>query len=385
LYLTDIDGVTLIGHKAVVGDPGSDLIHKRGRKRGRWCRKCLTEGTKCERDQGMPRLARLDAPGVMHHVMGRGIERKDIFISEEDRNDFITRLANLAQQGDLYVYAWALLPNHFHLLVKTRNRPLSSSMRKVLTGYVVNFNRRHRRCGHLFQNRYKSIVCQEDVYLKELVRYIHLNLLRAGLVKDLKELSRSSWSGHSALTEKIKRPWQNTAYVLSYFGKNLREGRSNYLAYVRKGVRLERRPELVGGGLVRSLGGWSEVKAFRKRGEKQVSDHRILGDSDFVQAVVSDLDDLIKKNLRLSGQRKDIAALAEEICKKYDISAGELESGGRRHAVVNAREVLSWIAVRALGYSGAEVARYLGVTTSCVNRTITSGEKPDVEDLIEEL
>jgi hypothetical protein len=256
-------------------------------------------------------------------------------------------------------------------------------MRKVLTGYAVNFNRRHRRYGHLFQNRYKSIVCQEDTYLKELVRYIHLNLLRAGIVKDLRQLSHSPWSGHSALTGKVKRPWQDTAYVLSYFGENSGQGRSNYLAYVRKGARLGRKPELVGGGLVRSMGGWSEVMAFRKRGEKLKADQRILGDSDFVQEVVSDLDDMLKKNLRLSGQRKNIAALAEEVCKKYDISAGELESGSRRHAVVKAREVLSWVAVRELGYSGAEVARYLGVTTSCINRSISSVKKPDVEDLIE--
>lgn len=333
----------------------------------------------------MPRLARLDASGVLHNVMGRGIERRDIFSSDEDRNDFITRLATLAQQGGLDVYAWALLPNHFHLLVKTRSRPLSSSMRKVLTGYAVNFNRRHRRRGHLFQNRYKSIVCQEDAYLKELVRYIHLNLLRAGIVMDLKQLSHSPWSGHSALTGKVKRPWQDTAYVLSYFGENSGQGRSNYLAYVRKGARLGRKPELVGGGLVRSMGGWSEVVAIRKRGEKLKADQRILGDSDFVQEVVSDLDDMVKKNLRLSGQRKNIAALAEEVCRKYDISAGELESGSRRHAVVKAREVLSWVAVRELGYSGAEVARYLGVTTSCINRSISSVKKPDVEDLIESL
>ena len=75
-------------------------------------------------------------------------------------------------------------------------------MRKTLIGYVVNFNRRHRRYDHLFQNRYKSIVCQEDVYLKELVRYIYLNLLRAGLVRDLKELNRNPWSGYSALAGK---------------------------------------------------------------------------------------------------------------------------------------------------------------------------------------
>ena len=110
----------------------------------------------------MPRLARLDAPGVLHHIMGRGIERGDIFFGDEDRNDFIARVANPAKEGGWDVYARALLPNHFHLVVKTQHRPLSSGMRKVMTGYFVNFNRRHRRHGHLFQNRYKSIVCQED-------------------------------------------------------------------------------------------------------------------------------------------------------------------------------------------------------------------------------
>ena len=97
------------------------------------------------------------------------------------------------------------MPNNFHLLLKTKNRPLSSSMRKILTGYIVNFNRRHKRYSHLFQNRYKSIVCQEDAYLMELVRYIHLNLLRGGEVKDLSGLDSSLWSGHSAILGKNKR------------------------------------------------------------------------------------------------------------------------------------------------------------------------------------
>ena len=99
----------------------------------------------------MPRLARLDAPGILHHVMGRGIERKGIFFNDTDRTDFIDRLAALCEEGAMDVYAWVLMPNHFHLLCKTCNRPLSSSMRKILTGYVVNFNRRHRRYGHLLR------------------------------------------------------------------------------------------------------------------------------------------------------------------------------------------------------------------------------------------
>jgi len=270
------------------------------------------------------------------------------------------------------IYAWAILPNHFHILCKTKKRSLSSSMRKLLTGYAVNFNRRRRRHGHLFQNRYKSIVCQEDAYLAELVRYIHLNLLRAGVVKNLRELNDSPWSGHSALMgNRDGREWQNRGYVLSYFGGG-RRGRRNYLKFVEEGISLGRRPELVGGGLVRSLGGWSSVIALRRRGEKQVSDERILGDGDYVGAILAESGDMGKENLRVGKKKVNLLSLAEGVCKEYGVNLKELRSGSRRHSVVEARQELSRIAVMVHGYSGAEVARYLGVTNSCITRPLSS-------------
>ena len=131
----------------------------------------------------MPRQARLDAPGALHHVMGRGIEGVSIFRSDEDREDFLTRLGALCEAEALSVHAWALLDNHFHLLIRTGKQRISEGMRKLLTGYVVRFNRRYGRYGHLFQNRYKSILCEEDPYLLELTRYIHLNPVRAGVAR----------------------------------------------------------------------------------------------------------------------------------------------------------------------------------------------------------
>jgi putative transposase len=142
-----------------------------------------------------------------------------------------------------------------------------------------------------------------------------VNLLRAGLVKDLKELNRNPWSGHSALAGKVKRAWQDTKYVLSFFG-NSKNSRKNYLRYVKKGIDQGRRLELVGGGLIRSMGGWSAVLASRRRGEREVADQRILGDGDFVKQVISSLDDLVKKNLRLSGRRIDIKTLAEKVSER---------------------------------------------------------------------
>ena len=118
----------------------------------------------------MPRQARLDAPETLHHVMVRGIERTTLFRDDTDRTDFVTRVAAVAEAGGWTVYAWALLPNHAHLLVRTGTRPLPRSMRSLLTGYAGAFNRRHRRVGHLFQNRYKSIVVEAEPYLLELQR-----------------------------------------------------------------------------------------------------------------------------------------------------------------------------------------------------------------------
>ena len=329
----------------------------------------------------MPRSSRLDAPGVLHHVMGRGIEGRTIFTDKRDRQDFITRLAALAEDSSMDIYAWALLPNHFHLLCKTKKRLLSSSMRKLLTGYVVNFNRRHKRYGHLFQNRYKSILCQEDAYLLELVRYIHLNLLRAGIVKDMGELDRSPWSGHSALCGRVERPWQDTNYISSLFGKGSL-GRKRYRAFVAEGREQGRRPELVGGGLIRSVGGWFDVLALRRRGEKQAADQRILGDGEFVEQVLSESEELTKENLRLTSRRMDLPQLAQIVSTVHDISHTELRSGSRRRHVAEARKAVSWLAVRELGYSGAEVARYLGVTNSCVTRAVSGEEAPEKEKYI---
>jgi putative transposase len=133
----------------------------------------------------MPRQARLDAPGTLHHVILRGLERGAIVKDEADREAFVTRLGAVARATGTSIYAWALLPNHAHLLLRSGPAGLPGFMRRLLTGYAVTFNRRHKRAGHLFQNRYKSIVCEEDAYFRELVRYLHLNPARADLAVHL--------------------------------------------------------------------------------------------------------------------------------------------------------------------------------------------------------
>ncbi len=153
----------------------------------------------------MPRKARLDVPGTLHHVMVRGIEGSSIFRDEEDRKAFVDRMSALVKETGTRILAWALMDNHLHLLIVSGLAGLSTFMRRLLTGYAIEFNRKHRRFGHLFQNRYKSIICDLDPYLMELVRYIHLNPLRAGLVNNMEELEIYPWCGHGILTGKTEK------------------------------------------------------------------------------------------------------------------------------------------------------------------------------------
>jgi REP element-mobilizing transposase RayT len=118
----------------------------------------------------MLRQARIDTPGALHHIIIRGIERGSIFRDDLDKNEFVQRLERILLETSAPCFAWALIPNHAHLLLRSGLVPIANVMRRLLTSYAQFFNRRHRRHGQLFQNRYKSILCEEEPYLLELVR-----------------------------------------------------------------------------------------------------------------------------------------------------------------------------------------------------------------------
>jgi putative transposase len=323
----------------------------------------------------MPRLARLDAPGVFHHIIIRGIERRKIFRDNRDRENFLERLGKLLLETQTGCYAWAFLPNHAHFLFRTGEVPLATLMRRLLTGYVVSFNRRHRRYGHLLQNRYKSIVCQEETYLQELVRYIHLNPLRAGVVPHLAALNSYPYCGHSALMGRRRRPWQDVDYVLHAFGKRVWNARREYLAYVEVGVGQGRRRDLVGGGLVRSLGGWSEAEKLRLRGQEHIkSDERILGDSDFVDLILRQAEEVYTRQCGLKRRGYDLEKIAERVAEIYGIEVGEVLARGRQPQRVSARSLFCFWAVRELGNSLASLAVRLGMSLAGVGYAAQRGE-----------
>jgi putative transposase len=244
----------------------------------------------------------------------RGIEGREIFRENKDKDNFLGRLEALLPETQTICYAWALLSNHAHFLFRTGGSPLSTLMRRLLTGYTVSFNRRHKRHGQLFQNRYKSIICQEDAYLKELVRYIHLNPLRAKIVSVISGLNSYPYCGHSVLMDKKKRPWQDSVYILSLFGKSIGEARNRYLRYVESGLEQGRRPELVGGGLIRSFGGWRGVKNARKGRARMKGDHRILGVSAFVMEVLAETEEKFDRFSELKSKGYDLDTVKQKVC-----------------------------------------------------------------------
>ena len=318
----------------------------------------------------MPRQARLDAPGTLHHVILRGMDRGQIAADEEDREAFVARLGDIATATGTTLYAWALLPNHAHLLLRSGQRGLPQFMRRLLTGYAIVYNRRHGRVGHLFQNRYKSIVVEEDAYFRELVRYIHLNPLRAGLAPDFRRLDRYLWCGHAGILSRRCLPGYDRAHVLAWFGRTERTALQAYRAYLREGLPQGRRPELVGGGLVRSLGGWAEVRAVRRRGERILADERILGTGSFVERLLAAGDPRQTRPLVRARRLREAQALIRRRCREARIGLEELQQGSRQRRISAVRGDLAVQLVTEIGLSLADAARHLGVSTSGIAKVV---------------
>jgi putative transposase len=318
----------------------------------------------------MPRKARLDVAGTLHHVIVRGIEKRRIFDDETDHQAFVKLMGDLALRTETKIYGWSLLFNHVHLLLRSGPGGLAHYMRRLLTGYAQWYNRRHNRNGHLFQNRYKSIVCEEDVYFQELIRYIHLNPLRAGLVTNLEDLEFFPWAGHTALMGKIHYEWQDTDYVLASFGARAGQARKLYRNFLADGITQGRRPELVGGGLVRSMGGWSEVRTMRASREKVLTDERILGTGDFVENVLKEAEGKMRHSFSSFLRAKQVQQFITQSCMRAGISVEELQNGSRRENVSAVRCDLAIRLVREFGLAMAEAARQLGVSTPAISHIL---------------
>ncbi len=307
----------------------------------------------------MPRKFRLDAAGVLHHVIARGIERRPIFLTVADRRDFFERCGKLFPDSKTSCYAWAFLSNHVHLLLRTGKVPLSKVMARLLSGYAARFNRTHKRSGHLFQNRYKSIICQEEGYFEELVRYIHLNPVRARLASDMEELSTYRWSGHSVLLGRRVCEWQDIDYALSIFGNA-----DSYLEFVKEGFDQGHRNDLVGGGVVRSHKGWAEIKG---PADLVKGDERILGDTSFVMGILADAHEKLNRRIRMKQSGVTLDRVEKRVMELYE--------EGRHRPISRARSLFCFWAVRELGLPQKELSERFSLSEPAVTYAVRRGQR----------
>jgi len=315
----------------------------------------------------MPRQARLDIPGLVYHVMARGIERRNIFRDERDRARFVESLGELVEGTGARLYAWSVLSNHFHLLLRRGERPISELMRRLMTRHAVRFNRRHGRAGHLFQNRYKSIVVEEEEYFLELVRYVHLNPARAGLVRTLEELDGFSWSGHSVLVGTQSAPWQDVDEVLGRCGGRRKQAVRAYREFVGAGWNQGRREELSGGGLIRSAGG-REKAAGRRGKDREAGDERVLGSGEFVEAIWR-----AEEEERICPPRRTWEEVLQEVARKWDLPEQRITGASRERRVARARREFFCRAVSEAGLSMAQLGRLCGINHTSVQRAVAKG------------
>jgi len=309
----------------------------------------------------MPRQARIDIPGLLQHVIVRGVARSNIYLADEDRDEFVRRLGVLLMETSTHCYAWALLDNHVHLLLRSTEQPLSLLMRRLLTGYAVFFNLRHNRSGHLFQNRYKSIVCDADNYLLELIRYIHLNPIRAGLVANLDDLFNYRWCGHRQLLGVTNSGIIRADEVLSLFADRNKAAVKRYCEFLADGLGQELDVKLSSGG--------SRISRHfnRELVEDDAFDDRILGGGAFVEQVLAE-------DVALHGQDLSLEELMRRVARHCGVAFEELGHPCRQAKISQAKALISYWATRRCRIPGRMVAERLGISTSAVSSAARRGQ-----------
>jgi REP element-mobilizing transposase RayT len=290
----------------------------------------------------LPRHPRWDAPGLVHHVWFRGLERRALFLDDADREDFVGRAAEVVPECGAAWLAWALLDNHGHAVVRSGDVPLSRMMLRIHTGYAARFNKRRERVGYLFQGRFGSRLVTSDGDLQGLVRYVHLNPLRAGVVASLEELERYRWSGHAALLGR-RPPWpfESVGEVLALFADDAGRARRRLRAWMAE-------TDDDGPGVEpAAAAGPPPAATPRDRRPPRVG-HPKTG---------------------------DLAALIDAVCTWFGAAPSDLRRGSRDGRSTRARAVICHVAVARWRIANHEVARALGVSSAAVSQALPRGAR----------
>ncbi len=283
----------------------------------------------------MARRPRVHSTGLLYHVIVRGNQRQKTFGDDRDYQAYLERLAKYQRKFGVRVYAYCFMPNHVHLLVEVSGEPLSKFMQGLQQAYTQYFNRRHGKVGHLFQGRYHAIVCDKDEYLLGLVRYIHLNPVRAKMVRRSEQFR---YSGHGDYCGKEAKIVESSV-VLKLLG-----GKKGYQRFVSDGLEEGHKEEYY-----------------------EVEDQRFLGPEGFGEKLVSRPEKMGKLPQRKKPLVRSLGALAESLGVRSDFLRGT----DRSWKISRARAIVGYVLVRRLGYRLTEVAPSLGRDLATVSSLIS--------------
>ncbi len=259
----------------------------------------------------MARKPRIHYTGAVYHVILRGNDRQRVFFDDHDRHRFYLFLQQGVERFRHRIHAFSLMTNHIHLVMQVDATPLSCIMQSLSLRYTRWVNWRHNRSGHLFQGRYKAVLVDGDSFLLELVRYVHLNPVRAKMVASPDEYP---WTGHRAYCGKEIIPWLSTELTLSMISGKKEEAMRAYASFVQEGLDERRRGEFHGEGTV---------------------DNRIMGDEEFMEKIAGQGDEL---PVNIS-----IDEVITAVCDRYKLAPAALALPGKTRALSHARGMAAWI------------------------------------------
>lgn len=279
----------------------------------------------------MARPLRIELAGGLYHVTSRGDRREDIFLDEEDRRTWLEIFGAVCKRSNWACHAWCQMSNHYHIVVETVEGNLSQGMRQLNGVYTQTFNRTHRRVGHVFQGRYRAVMVEKESYLLELMRYVVLNPVRAGMVNDA---ASWPWSSYGAMVGTASRPeWLQTEWVLSQFSRVRSRAVAGYVDFVRAGVGL---PSL-----------WESLHGQIFLGSEMFIDHmqRMVAD----RAVMTEIPRAQRRPLALP-----LSNYCDTIANKKASMAAAYDTGN---------------------YTMQEIAAYFGVHYTTVSRAVRHAEQ----------
>lgn len=308
----------------------------------------------------MPRKPRLSVPGAVTHVMARCLPRLHLYEDDQDRRVFLQLLERYLSETRCDCYAWALMPTHYHLVLRVGELELWRTMKPLNMRYAQYHGKKHGRRGPLLSGRYKSIVTQDQNCVQELVRYVHLNPLRAGICRSMRSLDCYPWTGHSVLMGRKDNRFQNTKAVLARFGKDRSRARQAYREFLAAGIG---NPDPADVEL--------HVRSSNRGEERGRGAHRwVIGDPEFVKDALARAEAQRLRTNRLEREGKDMAWLAAKVCADNGVPPDLLSVRHRGGPVSAARREFCYIATREYGVRAVDVAAFLGISPGAVSNLV---------------